>query len=105
MPHKLTPGQLAWVGLASYVTLYDVPALIIKNRQIERTGSSDIDLMTEAWREALHHPKRRWIVIGCWAFTTKHLFFGEFLPWLDPFVIIGIAAEAVDQLLRLGDRK
>jgi hypothetical protein len=80
MGHVLTPGEKAWLIMAGGIASYDIWAM-----------TTDRCTMTEAWRTALVHPKNRWIVIAAWGFTTKHLFFGEFAKWLDPFsLFVGI---------------
>lgn len=87
LPRKVDPAVLAWAGLAGYVFVVDIALLLKGNKP-----------MTEVWREALRHPAHRWVVIAAWGFTTKHLFAGNFIPWLDPFNIIAAGAMAIQKL-------
>lgn len=77
----------AWVGLATYVFVVDISL-----------GATGHKYMTDAWHEALHHPVHRWIVISAWLFTTKHLFFRNFLPWLDPYGAIAMMVKSISRL-------
>ena len=77
----MTPGEKAWFAMAGGIACYDIWAMT--------TGHST---MTEAWRTALAHPKNKWVVIAAWGFTTKHLFFGDFARWSDPFNVFAAAA-------------
>lgn len=60
---KVTPGGAAWIGLAAYVTVYDVVA-VLHNK----------DTLSEAFYCAVRHPKRRWPTVLAWTFITGHLF-------------------------------
>lgn len=88
MATKLSPAEKAWIGLATYVFAVDCGLLLTHK-----------DAMTDAWRQALDHPIHRWIVIAAWVFTTKHLFFGKVLPWLDPFGVIALAVEGIRRVI------
>lgn len=55
----LRPSTKGWIGLAIYVTLWDLLA--------PETLSAGFD-------DALHHPRRRWQVIAVWVYVTGHLF-------------------------------
>lgn len=55
----LRPSTKGWLGLATYITLWDLFA--------PETLSAGFD-------DAIHHPKRRWQVIAAWAYITAHLF-------------------------------
>lgn len=77
---KLTPAEWCWVGLTAYVVGSEAGLAATNN-----------ELMTDAWRHALEHPKNRWLVIVAWLVTTKHLFFGRMFPLLDPFTWVGYA--------------
>lgn len=79
----------AWLGLAAYVFVVDVAL-----------GVTGHEYMTDAWRKALKHPVHRVLVIAAWGFTTKHLFFRNFLPKVDPFGAIAIAVEAIKGIKR-----
>jgi hypothetical protein len=81
-------GEAAWLGLATYIFAVDI-ALLMRGQKP----------MTEIWREALRHPLRRWVAILAWVFTTKHLFFGGFLPWLDPFHGIAASADLFEHII------
>lgn len=59
-PH---PASYAWAGLVAYVIVAD--ALLIKNRRLT---------MSTVFREARHHPRKRWPVAVSWALLTAHLF-------------------------------
>jgi len=82
--NKLPAGTKAWIGLTAYVVGYDLYGLL-----------NDKELLTEAFRRGLEDPVSRWLVVLAWGLTTKHLFFGKFLPWLDPFHLIGILAATI----------
>jgi hypothetical protein len=68
-------GTLGWVGLVAYVALTD--AILIKTKS--RTMSS-------AFRDAIHHPAKRWVVGASWVGLTVHLFTKT---KYDPISIIG----------------
>jgi hypothetical protein len=74
-----TWGLIAWEGLLAYILLTD-----------SALGLAGKPYMTDIFRDALRHPAKRWLVISAWALTTKHLFYPELLPWLDPFSVIGL---------------
>ena len=88
MAKKLLPAEWAWLGLVGYVSVVD-GYLLATNKAP----------MTEVWRKALTHPVNRWLVIVAWLFTTKHLFFGNFLPKIDPFRSLMFAARLINKLL------
>ena len=71
----------AWCGLCAYVLVSDLAL-----------GATGHPYMTDAWRDALEHPVHRWLVIVAWGLTTKHLFFPNFMPKVDPFSAIGCVA-------------
>jgi len=80
-------AKYAWYGLGAYVLVVDV-LLILNGKKT----------MTEIWYEALHDPVKKWGVILAWGFTTKHLFYKDFLPMLDPFCVIGASVEVIKKL-------
>ena len=84
---KESAGSWGWAGLALYILLWHLFGIL-----------RNFELLTTAWRRALAHPYRRWIVIIAWIMTTKHLFFGGFLPKLDPFHAIGMTATHIKRL-------
>jgi hypothetical protein len=88
MVRKLLPAEWAWLGLVGYITAVDGYLL-----------ATDEAPMTEVWRKALSHPINRWVVILAWLFTTKHLFFGKFLPKVDPFTSLVLAARIAKKIL------
>lgn len=78
------PAYMVWAGLALYILIIDMYLLL--------TGRKT---MTEVFQEALLSPNRKWILILAWGFTTKHLFFGRFVPWLDPFGLMAGGAMVI----------
>ena len=84
MERETLPAEIAWLGLVGYVSLVDGYLLA--------TGKAP---MTDAWRKALKHPMNRWLVILAWFFTTKHLFFGNLFPKIDPFRALVFTARAL----------
>ena len=88
MARKLTPGEYGWLGLVAYVSIAD--GILLAKRK---------EPMTDAWRRALSHTINRWVVIMAWAFTTKHLFFGNVMPKLDPFHAIVSIAKTLEKIL------
>lgn len=88
MARDTLPAELAWLGLVAYVSVVDSYLLA--------TGREP---MTKAWRNALQHPLNRWVVILAWFFTTKHLFFGDFLPKIDPFRVLTGMARILNKIL------
>jgi len=83
-------STFAWYGLVGYVFMADIA--------LELSGN---ELMTDAWHRALRHPVARWGVIAAWTFTTKHLFFRNFLPKIDPF---GAMLSGVRTVKKVGDK-
>lgn len=77
---KLKPSGLAWVGLVVYVTIIDI--LLLKMKQIK---GHPYRSMSEAFGEALQHPRKRWPIIISWGVLTLHLF-GTFIP--DKFITL-----------------
>jgi hypothetical protein len=88
MARETLPAEIAWLGLVTYVSVADSYLLA--------TGKSP---MTDVWRKALKHPLNRWVVILAWIFTTKHLFFGNFLPKIDPFRALIASARFLNKIL------
>lgn len=86
MARDTLPAEIAWLGLVTYVSVVDGYLLA--------TGKAP---MTDAWRRALKHPLNRWVVILAWIFTTKHLFFGNVLPKIDPFRALVYLARTIDK--------
>jgi len=84
MQRETLPAEIAWLGLVGYVSLVDGYLLA--------TGKAP---MTDAWRKALKHPMNRLLVILAWFFTTKHLFFGNLFPKIDPFRALVFTARAL----------
>lgn len=54
-------------------------------------GYKGFAVLTEAWHLGLERPKWRAILVLFWVFTTKHLFFRNTLPKLDPYAWIAHA--------------
>jgi hypothetical protein len=86
---KLEPAEWAWVGLLGYIFVVDTAL-----------GLASEKYMTDIIRESFKHPIKKWATIAAWGFTTKHLFFGNILPWLDPFSFIGLIVELVKKVCR-----
>lgn len=89
MKQKLAFGTKLWIGLVAYIFGVDFYALL-----------TDKEPLTEAFRRALENPKRRWIVTVSWILTTKHLFFGHVIPWLDPFGLIALGVGVIKKYLK-----
>jgi len=83
----LPAGTKAWIGLDAYVLGYDLYGMC-KGKE----------LLTEACLRALQHPMKRWIVSIAWIATSKHLFFNNFVPWLDPFHLLALIVKAIDRI-------
>lgn len=66
-------GAAGWAALIALVALYDVAAYHYQN-----------ETMSSAFRLALAHPRHRILVTLAWLMVTKHLFFGDLYPQLDP---------------------
>lgn len=77
----------AWIGLCAYILVVDVGL-----------GITGHEYMTTTVRRALKHPRRRWLVAGAGFFTIKHLYFGNFLPFLDPFAVIALLVGLIKKL-------
>lgn len=77
----------AWIGLVAYILVVDVGL-----------GLTGHEYMTTTWRRALNHPRRRWLVTLAGVFTVKHLYFGDFLPALDPYAIIALCVGIIKKL-------
>lgn len=84
---KLAFGSKLWLGLAGYVLAVDVYALMTEK-----------ETLSEALGRGLVHPRRRWPVTIAWILTTKHLFFRNFLSWLDPFALIALCVAVIKKL-------
>lgn len=56
---KLRPSTKGWLGLAAYVTLWDLLAS---------------ETLSAGFADAVKHPRRRWQVVAAWVFITAHLF-------------------------------
>lgn len=80
-------AAIAWVGLVAYILVVDVGL-----------GLTGHEYMTTTWRRAMKHPHRRWLVSAAGFFTIKHLYFGNFLPWLDPFAVIALIVGVIKKL-------
>jgi hypothetical protein len=85
MERDTLAAEIAWLGLVAYVSVADGYLLATEKAP-----------MTDAWRKALKHPVNRWVVILAWIFTTKHLFFGNILPKVDPFHAIMVIAKKIN---------
>lgn len=59
----LRNGSKAWIGLAVYVSAYDVWAAV-KGKET----------LSEAFYAAVCHPVKRWQVGVAWTYITAHLF-------------------------------
>lgn len=77
----------AWIGLVAYILVVDIGL-----------GLSGHEYMTTTWRRALKHPQRRWLVTLAGVFTVKHLYFGNFLPFLDPYAVIALCVGLIKKL-------
>lgn len=75
---KLAFGTKLWLGLFGLVLCGDIYALW-----------HDKQTFSAAFYDALQHPVKRWIIMGAWLFTTKHLFTKK-IPWLDPFIVMAL---------------
>lgn len=74
---KTKTSELGWIGLATYVALYDVAAVLTSN-----------ETLSSGFARALRHPLKRASIIAAWAVLTAHLF--DLIPErLDP--ISGLA--------------
>jgi hypothetical protein len=62
MAYLSNPSK-AWLGLVGFVIVSDAVLIKIKDRT-----------MSSAFRDAIHHPRRRWPVSISWALLTLHLF-------------------------------
>lgn len=66
-------------------------------------GLTDHEFLTTAFHEWRNDPIKKWVVISIWAFTTKHLFFRDFLPKLDPY---GLLADGITEIkLKMNSRR
>lgn len=65
----------AWMGLVGYIIVSDAILVKIKDRT-----------MSSAFRDSIHHPRRRWPVTASWLLLTLHLFTR---CKYDPISIIG----------------
>lgn len=81
----------AWAVLALYVIIADVGL-----------GVAGKNYMSDAWHNALKCRKKKWALIFLWVFTTKHLFFRNFYPKIDPYGIIAIAVNQCNNKLMKG---
>jgi len=86
---KLAFGSKLWLGLASYVLVVDIYAMM-----------KEKETLSEALGRGLLHPRRRWPVTIAWVLTTKHLFFRNFLAWLDPFALIALIVTVIKKFTR-----
>lgn len=71
---KRNCGAYAWVGLATYVAVYDYIAI-----------KTDKETLSEAFGRSLKHPIARWITLSSTFITMKHLLTPQFFPQADPF--------------------
>lgn len=76
---------VAWAGLTAYVCLADLA--LVRAKQ---------DTLSTAFRDAVHHPIKRWPVGVLWTFLTAHLFLN--LPW-DPLRKIGERISATSNMV------
>lgn len=67
MQFKSTAGTRAWVGLALYVSAYDIWAATTRH-----------ETLSMAFYKAIQHPVKRFPTIVVWATLTAHLF--KFIP-------------------------
>ena len=63
MASPYTYGTAAWAGLVAFVVAADAALILTKSKT-----------MSSTFRNALHHPVRRWVVGGSWTLLTLHLF-------------------------------
>jgi len=86
---RIRPSGLAWFGLVLYVSVVDI--FLLKKKQ---TFGNPYCSMSEAFGDAVKHPKKRWPIISIWGILTIHLFGVllpnkfEFLKKLDPIGFI-----------------
>jgi len=71
---KIRPSGVAWFGLVVYISIVDI--FLLKKKQL--IGSPYCS-MSEAFGDALQHPKKRSPIILIWSIITIHLF-GVLLP-------------------------
>ena len=74
---QLAFGTKLWLGLVSIIFVADVYAL-----------ATDKETFSAAYDRAMKHPGHRKLVIVSWLLTTKHLMFGNYFKWADPFGIM-----------------
>lgn len=88
----MRPSAKAWLGLTGYVVVADTYLI----RRAKRTGDhSKYATMSVAFGDGLTHPRKRWVVMTCWAVLTAHLF-GVFFPkWMRQFDPIGFIARLI----------
>lgn len=70
---KLRDGGKGWIGLAIYITLWDVASFYRQNGET----------LSHAFEETVRHPIKRWPTALAWAYITVHLF-GWIPETLDP---------------------
>ncbi len=64
-----SPAFGAWLGLVGYIIAADAILIVF-----ERNGHVRYYTMSTAFRNALSHPWKRWLVIIVWGLLTLHLF-------------------------------
>ena len=77
---RIRPSGLAWFGLVVYVSIVDI--LLLKKKQ---SVGQPYCSMSEAFGDALRHPRKRWPIISIWGILTVHLF-GVLIPSRFDFV-------------------
>lgn len=77
---KVRPSGVAWFGLVIYVSIIDI--FLLKKKQV--VGQPYCS-MSEAFGDALRHPRKRWPIIAIWGVLTVHLF-GVLIPSKFDFI-------------------
>lgn len=74
---RYRPAICVWVFLFTFL-LVGESYLALKGHPV----------LTDAWHLGLSIPKWRICLIAFWIFTSKHLFFRQFLPKVDPYWVV-----------------
>ena len=84
---RLRPSTIAWLSIPVDVIVADLVLMAMEfRRRRDAPEAAEILTLSGGFREAAHHPVRRWPVTLAWAYITAHLFLD--LRW-DPLHILG----------------